>query len=369
MASYESRGNSVRAIVRLPGSKKVTQTFDTQAQAERWAAEVERKKELGVLKPSGNVTVGQLFEAYLDAVAVNTDSAKWNKLRIMKWILDPLAAKGVRDIVTHDINDWIARRLKDVNAATGEKISPATVNRELNLMSGAFTYGVKDREWLEKNPCHGARRPPKGRSRKRPLLSPDEIRALNTATGFDRDPQLRTITARVGACFLLALETGMRSGEILRVRPVDYWREKRTLHVAAIEQGGRKGAKSGRVSLDPSRNVPLTMRAMELLDALLASMPPDQPYIVGVNDSQRDSNWRKAMAKAGVEELTFHDTKHEAATRLAGFLDVLDLSHAIGTKDVRLLRDTYYNVDAHRSAQKLPDRLTPAAPATALQPA
>ena len=40
--------------------------------------------------------------------------------------------------------------------------------------------------------------------------------------------------------------------------------------------------------------------------------------------------------------------KHEAATRLAGFIDVIALSHAIGTKDLKLLRDTYYNNDASR---------------------
>src|SRR5690606_23910156 len=117
---------------------------------------------------------------------------------------------------------------------------------------------------------------------------------------------------------------------------------------------------------DPSRKVPLTGRAMELLDKLLETMPEGQeakdgfsypPYIVGVNDSQRDALWRKARDKSGVENLTYHDTKHEAATRLSTFLDVLALSHAIGTKDVRLLRDTYYNNDAQRAAKLLPSKL------------
>lgn len=49
--------------------------------------------------------------------------------------------------------------------------------------------------------------------------------------------------------------------------------------------------------------------------------------------------------------------KHEAATRLAGFIDVIALSHAIGTKDLKLLRDTYYNNDASRIAHSLPDSL------------
>ena len=105
---------------------------------------------------------------------------------------------------------------------------------------------------------------------------------------------------------------------------------------------------------------------MELLDLLLATMPRDQevqdgfslpPYIVGLNDSQRDALWRKARTQAGMAEFTFHDAKHEACTRLSKFLDVIALSHAIGTKDIRLLRDTYYISDASGAAKLLPARL------------
>lgn len=362
MASFEDRGTSTRVVVRLPGGGKKTATFDTKPEAEAWAERMEAKKRLGKLSPSraAGVTAGELFEVFLDAVASKTDSGKWNGLRLMKWCKDPLANKRLADILTHDINEWITRSLAQPSDRTKKPVTGATVNRELNLMSSAFNYAVNDRKWIEVNPCHGARRPERGKARKRPLLTPSEIKAIRISTGYDADPELRTLTARVGACFLLSLETGMRSGELLRIRPADYRKAQHLVHVAAIEKGGRKGAKSGRASVDPSRNVPLTARAMELLDQLLASMPKDQPYIVGLDDSQRDSLWRKARDQAGIEDLHFHDTKHEAATRLSKYIDVLALSHAIGTKDVRLLRDTYYNDDATRAAALLPAQLSPA---------
>ncbi len=359
MASFETRGSSVRVIVRVPGGKK-SATFDTPAEAQAWASQIEAKKAIGQLNPAkgASITAGELFETYLDAVAKDTDSGKWNGLRLMNFCKDPLASKRLSNILTHDINEWVARRLKSPSSRTGKPVTSSTVNRELNLMSAAFSYAVKDRKWLAVNPCHGVRRPEHGRPRKRPLLTAAEIRALRISTGYDTDPTLVTSTARVGACFLLSLETGMRSGEILRLRPQDYWRDRRIIHVAAIEPGGRKGSRSGRATIDPSRNVPLTARAMELLDQLLESMPAGQPYIVGVKDSLRDALWRRARNQAGVEDLHFHDAKHEAATRLAQHIDVLALSHAIGTKDVRLLRDTYYNNDASRSAALLPDQLS-----------
>jgi len=349
MAAITPRGDTFRVTVRIPGGTRKTATFDTQVEAQAWADKMERKKEIGQLTPTraAGVTVGQLFEAYLDAVALKTDSAKWNKIRIDNWCLDPLAERRLADIVTHDINEWMARR--------GEEVSDATVNREMNLMSGAFTYAVKDRRWIDVNPCHGARRPPKGKPRKRPLLTDKEVEAINIATGYKFDPQLRTLTSRVGACFLLSLETGMRSGELLRLRPIDFFPEDDYVHVSALEKGGRKGAKSGRATVDASRNVPLSGSARRLIEQLLATMPADQPYIVGIDDSQRDALWRKAVKQAGIVDLHFHDTKHEACTRLCRFLDVIELSKAVGTKDIRLLRDTYYNYDASEAAKRLPD--------------
>lgn len=368
MASFEKRGNATRAVVRLPGGGKKSQTFDTLTEARLWAHRVEN--EIKYSTPSqlraGDKTGRDLFETYLEAVAEHTDSAKWNRLRLIKWCSDPLAEKRVVDIVTHDINDWIARRMRATAIQTKKPLSPGTVRRELGLMSAAFTYAVDGLKWIEVNPCHGALRPAAPPPRDRAALRADEILALRIATGYDADPKLSTFTSRVGACFLLALETGMRSGEILRVRPQDYDRERRIVRVTALERGGRKSSRSGRSQVSAKRTVPLTSRAVELLDQLLATMPAKQepvegmampPYIVGLNDAQRDALWRKACRQAGVEDLHYHDTKHEAATKLSKFLDVLALSHAIGTKDVRLLRDTYYQNDAESAARLLPASL------------
>lgn len=369
MASFETRGSSIRAIVRVQQTgKKKTATFDTMAEAEAWAWNTERavKQMSQAHARAGDATVARMLTAYSGAVAEHKDSARWSVPRLARWCLEPLGAMRAVDVTTHDINAWISARLKDEVKGTGRTMAPGSVSRELTLLSAAFTYGVKSLRWLDVNPCHGANRPPEGPSRDRALLTPAEIRALRVATGYDSDPGLRTIGARVGACFLLALETGMRSGEILRLRPADYDRKTRTIKVVAEERGGRKSARSGQAKVSARRTVPLTSRAVEILDQLLASMPAEQeprdgmmmpPYIVGIDDSQRDSNWRKAVRLAGVVDLHYHDTKHEACTRLSRHIDVLALSHAIGTKDVRLLRDTYYSHDAERTARMLPATL------------
>jgi len=355
MASFEKRGSSVRAIVKFPDGKR-SATFDTLTEARAWATNLERQKQQGALKNAKVRIVEDLILDYLPRAEM-TDSGRWNKLRLTNFCSNTLAKVSLDELTPHHVNEWIAERLEQVKAGT--------VNRELNLWRSVFTHGVQTRKWLNSNPCKDAIKPPAGARRDRPLLTSAEIDSIAIATGYNKESGLRTKTSRIGACFFLAMETALRSGEMLRIRPKDYNRNDRTLYIHALEKGGRKGTMSG--TRQASRWVPLTSRAVEILDQLLVTMPQDQqaqpnfsmpPYLVGMVDSQRDALWRKARNRSGVVDLHFHDLKHEAATRLAKFIDVIALSHAIGTKDLKLLRDTYYNNDASRIAHSLPDSLS-----------
>ena len=366
MATFEKRGNAWRAVISLKGKRK-SATFDTRAEAMVWAKKMEDEKAAGTLRGSGDTqrTVADLLEAYMKAVTEDRDTARSDRLRILRWMREPIAKMRLIEVTREFMDDWVETEKNRVSQRTGKQISPSSVQRELNLLSGAFTYAT-GKKWIEDNPCHGLKRLKPVPPRNRPLLTEDEIEAILIATGYHERPQLDTKTSRVGAMFLLAMETGMRSGELLRLRADDVFLDKRMLIVRAISRGGRKGGKSGYLSRPASRQVPLTDNAALLLEQLMSTVPEDQtpsedqpyvPYIIGLKDSHRDGLWRKALKKSGVRDLTFHDTKHEACTRLAQFCDIFALSHAVGTKDLSLLRDTYYSSDAERLAKLLPNSL------------
>lgn len=368
MASFEPRGNSVRAIVRLPGGGKKTRTFDTQREAQEWADEMEGLKASGGLKAHQDKRVEDLLMKYLDFVGSRLDSSRWNALRLTKWSTSPIGREKLHSLTPHRMNEWMTERAKDLVTRAGgaRPVSGSTINREMNLWAAAFTYGVKSLKWMEANPCHGASRPASAPPRNRELLTYDEILAIRLAGGYQEGSPPVLKTQRVVAAFLFALETAMRSGEILRLRPADFDRVNLVVRVAALEVGGRKGSRSGQ--LNSSRVVPLTPTAARLLSSLLETMPGEQeprpgftrpPYILGMTDQERDALWRKVRGMSGVKDINFHDTKHEACTRLAKFLDVFELSHAVGTKDIALLRDTYYVSNAVAAASRLPERLTP----------
>jgi integrase len=93
-----------------------------------------------------------------------------------------------------------------------------------------------------------------------------------------------------------------------------------------------------------SRDVPLSARALEIWKMV--------PEGFGLNAPILDALFRKAKKNAGIEGLTFHDTRHEAITRLAQKLDVLDLARMVGHTNVKQLL-TYYNPTAEDIASRL----------------
>lgn len=77
---------------------------------------------------------------------------------------------------------------------------------------------------------------------------------------------------------------------------------------------------------------------------------PDNPS--RLSTASLDALFRKARDKAGVEDLTFHDARHEAITRLAKVFDVLELARIVWHRDLRMLL-VYYNPSAEDLSGKL----------------
>lgn len=146
-------------------------------------------------------------------------------------------------------------------------------------------------EWglLKANPLSDVRRPAKPIPRDR-LATKDEMKKLSHSAGAD----LGHATARAYHAFLFAMETAMRAGEITGLT----WdRVDLTKCVARLTH-----TKNGR-----PRDVPLSSEAARLIEAVPRADP-----VFGVYSRQLDVLWRKLRGRAGVEGLTFHDSRHMA---------------------------------------------------------
>jgi integrase len=310
-------------------------TFRTKSEARAW--EVYAKSELLKGENSGipnipNKTFGDLLDRYAKEVSVKKRGERWEQIRITLLQLDEIATIKLDRLNETHVASWRDRRLMVV--------SGSTVRREWNILSNACTIAVKEWKWLLKNPFTGVRKPEDSDSRDR-LFACDEIEAIVTSLGWADGITPDTISARVASAVLMALETGMRCGEICNLT----WGDVRPT-VVTVRKGKTRAA---------TRDVPLTPYAQETI-ATMRDRYTDEPdktdKVFDLKESQVDALFRKARDRCGIEDLHFHDTRHSAVTRLALKLDILSLARMIGHKDLKQLQ-IYFNRSAEDMVKSL----------------
>lgn len=319
MASIRKRGDRWRAELYRNGERE-SATFASKREAVAWAQL--REAELGGDKLPDK-TVRDALRRYGREVSPKHKGERWEIARLGLMERDALAAVRLPALRAHHVNDWRERRLQDV--------SGASVARELTLLRCVFEEARREWGWLHTNPARDVKKPPQPPSRKR-RISHDEIARVTLACGLTA-LESGTASQRTGLAFLFALETAMRAGEILGLT----WADVREKAVRLPE------TKNG-----DARDVPLTKRAREILDAL----PRDRATVFDLDPQVRDTLWRKARDAAEVEDLHFHDSRAEAIWRLSKKLNVMELARIIGHRDIRSLM-LYYQT----SADELADRL------------
>lgn len=319
MASILKHGKKWRALVARKGIRK-SKTFATKREATDWAARQEYEIQNAEAVASA-LPLKEVFDRYAREVSTTKRGARWEQIRLAKLAKDRMARKSVSAVTATDIADWRDRRLREV--------APGSVRREMVLLSSVFTQARKEWRMISASPMTDVRKPraPERRER-RPTQ--DEIERLALSAGDD----MAHATARAFAAFLFAVETGMRAGEIVG------------LHGAHID-ADRRVAKLPRTKNGSAREVPLSAEAVRIVQ----SMPEGDP-VFGLRSDQLDALWRKLRNRAAVTDLHFHDSRHEAITRLSRKLDPMALARMVGHRDLSQLM-TYYEADAAELATRL----------------
>lgn len=334
MASFRPTANGGwRAEVYVKGARDWG-SFDTKAEARAWASQ--RETELRSLSSgagSKTHTVADMLKDYRDKVSPTKRGERWEVLRLDLIGRKEINGKPFGEIRLADLKPEHIAAWRDARA---REVSGSSVSREMSLLSHALEIARKEWRWITANPMKEVRRPPDGPPRDR-LISAKEIDAIITAHGYQEDLPVVLPIQRVAVAFLFAIETAMRSGEILGLTTYTTNLEERVAHLPLTKNGG-------------ARNVPLSSRAIELLGKL-PEVQPGAP-LFGLTAATRDALFRKARDRAKVGDITFHDTRHEAITRLAKKLQPLDLARMTGHTDLNELL-TYYNETAADIATRL----------------
>ncbi len=341
MASIrELEPGKVIARVRIKGRPEVSRVFPDARKAAAWAAAQEhqlREGDFRDTRKAHRLLIRDLIDGYTSAIASRLRSADTTALRLARFRRD-LGAYTLETLTRARIAEWRDARLAEGAAA-------ATVTRELGILSSVISYARKDLGVEVENAAGLVRRPPATRGRDRRLESGEEQRLLEALGDRAGDVQgtKRSGAYRVGTrnpwmqpLVRFAVETAMRQGELLTLRWDNVDLEARTAYLENTKNG------------DP-RTVPLSSRAVAVLEAL-----PRSPAarVFPLTAQAVKLAWSRACKRAGIENLHFHDLRHEATSRLAEKLNLLELAAVTGHKDLRMLK-RYYHPRASDLAKKL----------------
>lgn len=323
MASFQQRGEKWRAVVRRKGHPTQIETFERKADAQRWARKIEGSIDQGEFYAQSKEPLAKLLRRYRDEVTPHKAGHKWETTRINKLLKLPWV-----DLPVSEVGNAIGHWVEEQRAV----VSNATINRELNVLSGVFTYAIKRwRVALRSNPIRAIARPAKSKARTR-RVADSELRRLWSHFGVGAPS---TAKSYVPWAFEFAVETGLRTAELLKLRWEDVNLEEGWVFVLPSKNGD-------------SRHALLTQRAAELLQGL----PRVADTVFPVNAGTLGVMFRAGCKAVGVADLHFHDARHEATSRLAKKLSVMELAAVIGHRDLKSLL-IYYNPTPAELAAKL----------------
>ncbi len=367
MATFTRRGDLQWQVkVRRKGYPTQSRTFMYREDAEKWARSLERELETSGFidrREAEKNTLREVLERYRKEVTPGKKSADIESVKIDVILKDAVLPNLKMSAITSTaVAAWRDRRLA--------KVTGGTVNREIDVLSAVLNHARREWGIHVENPIPYVKRPEKSRARERRLsteeekylfaaLSEGERQADGTFGKGARNPWLAPLVK-------LALETAMRRGELLALRWEHVDLKRRTAHLPDTKNGD-------------SRTVPLSLKAVEIFKALphskssteedaeeskagavfpTTAMALRKGFTRSLERARAEyiADCKKARRKPVVgflEDVHFHDTRHEAASRLAEKLsNVLELSAVTGHRDLRMLK-RYYHPRAEDLAKKL----------------
>ena len=204
-------------------------------------------------------------------------------------------------------------------------VSPATTKLELGIIIRALKFAVNEMGiYLPSFPQ--VKYPTVSNARHKRASSTE----INTIKENISNPEIRIIID-------LAIHTAMRRGELLNIQWQHIDWTKNTLLIPETKTG-------------QPRKVPLTATAITSLKQLEVK---DLGLVFSIKADSVSQAFKRSCAIAKIENLRFHDLRHEATTRFFELgLNVIEVGAITGHKDLKML-----NRYTHLKAEKLGEKL------------
>lgn len=312
MATIRKRQKKWQAIVRRKGHPALSKSFLYRRDAERWARQTEQAIERGE-RPERACqinagTLSDLIEHYKERVLPAKKSETVERYILSALQRQPFAEVKLDCLCSEPFQVYRDHRLT--------LVKPSTVVRELNLLKQCFELARQD--WgLQHlaNPLESVKFPRVMDARIRRLGAEEETALLRAA--------LSGRTLYMVPLIRLAIETGLRRGELLALTWQDVDLQRRELIVQTSKNGS-------------PRSIALSSTAVHVLCALQEIYPG--PLVFETTSNAVRLTWQRLMKRTAIQNLRFHDLRHEAISRFfEKGLTLPEVAAMSGHKDPRML--------------------------------
>ena len=306
MAYFRKRLGKWQCVIRIKGHPTTTKTFIVKKDAEIWAKNIELRyfrEEIDILKIDYPLFKDCLIR-YRDEVTVHKRSKEIENKLIKYLLKEPFISTKLNLVNNSIIAQYRDRSLK--------YLQPSSVKRRLALISHLFSIARKEWGFKIDNPVLDVRKPklPEPRDRR---FTDKELKLL--IYGNKTSEKLKLIIQ-------IALETGMRQGEILRIKEEDLINQSLFIPVTKTKP----------------RTIPLTKKAFDLIKST------NLPF--GLSGIAVSKQFHKLCKFYNIRDAKFHDLRRQALTNFMKDkkLSVAETMYISGHSDPKMLLKTYNNL-------------------------
>ena len=341
MATITTRQNKdgsigYRVQIRRKGHKPVYKTFQKKILAQRWAREQEQRIEEGSyhdIRIASKTYLKTLFERYrLDIIPARAASSKTpleSRLSTLTYYFGNMTAAAIS---ADHILEFVDCRL--------EAVGSDAIRKELQLLGDVIdTAQAVWRLHIPTDPVAHAKRiltklrkltPGSQRERR---LTPEEY-----AKFMDYS---HTRATNIKAVVMFALATGMRRSEIAKAKREHINRTAKTLLIPETKTDWKTGGKG--------RTIPLFPEALQAISGLPTQLDGS---LFGMEPASITRAFKRVCAECKINNLRFHDLRHEATSRLfeRGY-SIEEVASITGHNDWRSLK-RYTHPDPERLANR-----------------
>ncbi|MBU2541336.1 MAG: tyrosine-type recombinase/integrase [Candidatus Omnitrophica bacterium] len=250
------------------------------------------------------------------------NNRSWQKsdLIIIQNLKKYFAGKYLYEVTPQDVERYKAKRIKEV--------SPATVNRALACFKSMYNRAI---EW--------------GKARDNPVLKVKLFKENNKRLRYLEKEEIIKLLAKCSKhlkpIVIVALNTGMRRGEILNLKWQDCDFRRGIIHLLNTKNGDK-------------REIPMNEKVKTAL--IRTKKHSESPYVFCNDKGEPYGNVRKsfftAMRKAGIINFRFHDLRHSFASHLVmSGVDLNTVRELLGHKSLKMtLRYSHLSPDHKKRA-------------------